>query len=234
MQRVGAAVDPDEHRLEVADVRPDDPQVALVAGPARDDQRVPVAEPRLQRREVDPLGQQAALVAQVLHRVLGELRQRFGHAAALLASAASSSRSSRACPRARQVPLRKTLAPRTVSGSPSETSSNSGAPGASIKRHAAAHEQQRARDSGSGPRLRLGDVDDDADAGARASSSAVTRSRSVWSTIATSSPSAEPRWTRRFVRCRAAPAPVNSTRVAHSLSGSTGTRGRPASARAPR
>ena len=49
-QRVGAAVDRDEHRAEVADVRPHHPQVGLVARPARDDERVPVAEPRAERR----------------------------------------------------------------------------------------------------------------------------------------------------------------------------------------
>ena len=52
-QRVRAAVDRDQHRLEVPDVRPDDPQVALVPGPAGDDERVPVAKARPQRREVD-------------------------------------------------------------------------------------------------------------------------------------------------------------------------------------
>ena len=45
-QRVGAAVDTDQHGLIVANVRPDHAQVALVARAARDDQHVPVAQPR--------------------------------------------------------------------------------------------------------------------------------------------------------------------------------------------
>ena len=163
-QRVGAAVDADQHRLEVADVRPHDPQVALVAGPAGDDERVPVAEARLQRREVDPLGEQAALppsgAAACSRRTLDSdsvTRPRCS------ASARSSSRSSRARPRARHVPFRKTLAPRTVSGSPSATSSNSGAPGASIS-----VTPPRTSSSGPGfgnrPESDSDDVDDDADA----------------------------------------------------------------------
>ena len=56
----------------------------LWPGPARDDQRVPVAEARLDRREVDALGEQPALVAQEPHRVVGERAERLGHARPLL------------------------------------------------------------------------------------------------------------------------------------------------------
>ena len=80
------------------------------------------------------------------------------------ARARSSSRSSRARPRARHVPLRKTLAPRTVSCSPSVTSSNSSERRDVDQRHAAADEQQRAGVR-KPPRQRLRHVDDDADAG---------------------------------------------------------------------
>ncbi len=83
-ERVGATVDADENRLEVADVRLDDPQIALVTGAARDDERVAVAKPRLDRREVDPLGEDPPLLAEIAHRVLGKRLERFGHAPALL------------------------------------------------------------------------------------------------------------------------------------------------------
>ena len=83
-QRVGAAVDGDEHGLEVADVALDDPQVALHSGTARHDERVPVAEARAQRRELHRAGEHAALLAQVPHRVLGELLERLRHAPALI------------------------------------------------------------------------------------------------------------------------------------------------------
>ena len=83
-QRIGAAVDGDEHRLEVPDVRADDPEVALVPGPACDDDGVPVAEPRLQRRELDPVGEQLALVAEVAQRVVRERLERLGDAALLV------------------------------------------------------------------------------------------------------------------------------------------------------
>ena len=56
-QRVRPAVDADEHRLEVAHVGPNDRQVALVARTAGDDERVLVAEARLERREFDALGE---------------------------------------------------------------------------------------------------------------------------------------------------------------------------------
>ena len=56
----------------------------FIPGAARDDERVPVAEARAQRRELDGAGEHAALLAQVAHRVLGELLERLRHAAALL------------------------------------------------------------------------------------------------------------------------------------------------------
>ena len=83
-QRLRAAVDGDEHRPEVADVAAHDLEVALVPRPAGDDERVPVAEARLERGEVDPLREQLALVAQVAERVVGELLQRLGDASLLL------------------------------------------------------------------------------------------------------------------------------------------------------
>ena len=83
-QRVCASVHADDHRLEVAHVRPDDREIALVAGATGDDQRVALPEPRLERREIDALGQQAPLLAQVAERVLGEPLERLGHPALLL------------------------------------------------------------------------------------------------------------------------------------------------------
>ena len=56
----------------------------LWPGAARDDERLPVAEPRLERRELDALGEEASLVAEVAHRVVRELLEGLGHAAALL------------------------------------------------------------------------------------------------------------------------------------------------------
>ena len=57
-ERVGAPVDGDEDGLEVAHVRPDDPEVALVPRTARDDERVAVTEAGLERREADALREQ--------------------------------------------------------------------------------------------------------------------------------------------------------------------------------
>src|SRR5207237_6673549 len=56
----------------------------LVAGPARDDERMAVAEARLELRELDPLSQQLPLLPQIAHRVLGERLERLGHAASLV------------------------------------------------------------------------------------------------------------------------------------------------------
>ena len=83
-ERVSASVDRDEQRFEVADERPDDPQVALVPGTASDDERMAVAEARAQDGEIDPLREEPPFLAKVSHRVLGELLERLGDAAALL------------------------------------------------------------------------------------------------------------------------------------------------------
>ena len=186
-QRVGAAVDGDQHRLEVADVRPHHPQVALDAGPARDDERMPVAEPRRERRELDALRRAAAPPragsASCSPRTPRAPRSRGARcsASALSSSAACSTR-----PDARHVPLRKTLPPRTVSRSPSRTWSKSSAPGASMSR-------TPPRTSASGPGFGKrpvwdsAHVDDDADARlGRAPPPRRGRGR-VWSMIAMSS-----------------------------------------------
>jgi hypothetical protein len=83
-QRVGAAVHGDQHGLEVPDVRTDHPQVALVAGAARDDERMAVAEAGLEVRELDALGEELPLLAQIPHRVVGECLERLCYAPALL------------------------------------------------------------------------------------------------------------------------------------------------------
>jgi hypothetical protein len=84
-QRIGAAVDGDQHRLEVANVRAHHPQIALVTGAACDNECVAIAESRRQRRKVDSLGEHLSFLAQVAHRVLGEGLERLGDAAALVA-----------------------------------------------------------------------------------------------------------------------------------------------------
>ena len=78
----------------------------LCPGPASDDERVPVAEPRPQRRKVDPLREEPALLAQVAHRVVGERLQRLGHPALLLGEHGRGSSASSARPVATHVPLR--------------------------------------------------------------------------------------------------------------------------------
>ena len=89
-QCVGSPVDGDEHRLEVADVRPHDAEIPLVAGAADDDDRVTVAEPRLERRELDPLGEQPAFVPQVAQRVVGKCLERVRDTALLLGEGGAS------------------------------------------------------------------------------------------------------------------------------------------------
>jgi hypothetical protein len=62
-QRVRPAVDCDQHRLEVADIRPNNAQVALVPRPTGDDERVAVPEARAQWRKVDSLREEPTLLA---------------------------------------------------------------------------------------------------------------------------------------------------------------------------
>ena len=83
-QGLGPAVDRDEHGPEVAHVPAHDLEVALEPRPTCDHERVPVAEARLERREVDPFGEQLPFLAQIAERVVGELLQRLGDAALLL------------------------------------------------------------------------------------------------------------------------------------------------------
>src|SRR5262249_26970877 len=63
-------------------------EVALEPRPAGDHERVTVAEPGLERRKVDALREQRALLAQVPERVLGERPERLGDASELLAERA--------------------------------------------------------------------------------------------------------------------------------------------------
>ena len=81
-QRVGPAVDPDEHRLDVADVGPQGAQVAAVVDPAHDDQARPVAEGGLEARQLDLAGQQLALLDHVLDGVASERVERLADLAA--------------------------------------------------------------------------------------------------------------------------------------------------------
>src|SRR5262249_4851559 len=82
-ERICPAIDPDEHRLEVADVRANDPEIPLVAGAAGNNERMAVAKTRLQRRGVDPPGEEPPLLAQVAKRVVGEGFERLRDAPAL-------------------------------------------------------------------------------------------------------------------------------------------------------
>ena len=134
-----------------------------MARPARDDERVPVAEARLERREVDPLGQQPPLLAQVAQRVVGELLQRLGDAALLLGE------------RAGELVLLERAAGREAGAVPEEARAANGQLLAVRElveevgvvdvdqADAAADEQQRPRVR-IAARLRRRDVDDDADA----------------------------------------------------------------------
>ena len=71
-ERVGAAVDPDEHRAVLADVGAQRAQVLLVVVAAHDDEGVPAVELGGDVGDADAVEQQLALAAQVLHRVGGE------------------------------------------------------------------------------------------------------------------------------------------------------------------
>ena len=84
-ERVRPTVDGDEHRPEVANVGHHDPQIALVPGAAGDHQRVSVAKPCAERRELDPPCECSTLFTQMLQRVVGERLERVGHAILLVA-----------------------------------------------------------------------------------------------------------------------------------------------------
>ena len=103
---VGAAVDGDDERADVADVGAQRLQVAAVAVAADDDQHVAVAEDGPGRRELDRAGQQVGLLADVGDGVLGELGERLVDPLALLGEAAPPARRrpapGRAGPRARR------------------------------------------------------------------------------------------------------------------------------------
>ena len=83
-QGIGATVDRDENRLEVPDVRADDAQVALVPGPAGDDDSLSVPEAGRQRRELDPVREQPAFLAQVPQRVVRKRLERLRDATLLI------------------------------------------------------------------------------------------------------------------------------------------------------
>ena len=162
-QRIGPAVDADQDRPEVAHVRPDDPEVALVAGAARDHERLALAEARLQRRELDALGEQAPFLAQVLQRVLGEDLQGIGNPRLLLGER-------------RREPVRLERSAVGEARPVAEEARAADGHGVSVaelveerragrvdQADAAAHEQERARVREAAG-LRLGHVHDDADA----------------------------------------------------------------------
>ena len=145
-QRVGAAVDGDDHRAHVADERAQRAQVALVADAADDDERRAVAEVGREARQLDPAGEQLALLAHVLDRVVREALERLAdllaarlglgahaleveHLAAREQLAlAQHLRDARASRRARGP------GERITSGSPSESASNSESSGRSTSR----------------------------------------------------------------------------------------------------
>ena len=71
-QSIGAAVDTDEHRPVLADVRPQRAEVLSVVITTYDDKGVPTVELRVDVGNADPVQQQLALAPQVLHGVGGE------------------------------------------------------------------------------------------------------------------------------------------------------------------
>ena len=81
-QGIGAAVDGDENRAHVADERPQRAQVALVAHPARHDERRAIAQVGAEPRHRDASREQLALLAHVLHRVEREALERLVYIAA--------------------------------------------------------------------------------------------------------------------------------------------------------
>ena len=177
----------------------DHPQVALVARAARDDERVPVAEAGLQRGKLDPLREQAALVAQVPQRVLGERLQRVGDAPPLAPRARAPARA-RSSTRARRRGTSRSgrgSPPRTVSELAVGDLVEQVGAGRVDQADAAADELERP-----GVREPAGLATATTLTTTRTpdstSSSAETRSRSAWSMIATSS--GPRRLTRSFVR----------------------------------
>ena len=210
-ERVGAAVDGEEHRLEVADVGPHDPEVALVARPARHDDRVPVAEPRLQRRELDPVREQLPLVAQVAERVVGERLERLGDPALLVGERDGERRLGELDPFREPGPVAPQLAAahgqRLALGDLLEQVGPRGVDEADAARG-------RARAGpGFGKRPELdGETLTTARTPESASSSAETRSRSTWSMIARSP--GRSRLTRSFVRRPSRAVPTTSVTAA--------------------
>ena len=81
-QGLGAAVDRDDHGTHVADERPQGAQVALVADAADDHERGAIAKVGGEAGQLDPAGQQLALLAHVLDRVVGEALERLADLAA--------------------------------------------------------------------------------------------------------------------------------------------------------
>ena len=171
-------------------------QVRLVAGAARDNEDVAVAKARAERGQLEPGREALRLVAQVEQGVLGERLERLREAPLVL------------CERSlerRRVELRPLREERAVAPDvpaldayelPVRELSKRRAPGASTSR-------TPARTSSSGPAFGNLPVDDGATLTTTrtplsTSSSAETRSRSAWSTIATSS--GRSRLTRSFVR----------------------------------
>ncbi len=71
--RIGPAVNSDQHRPDIADVGPERPEVTLVVGSPDNDQDVTVTEDRLRIRKVDGTGEQLPLFLDVRDRVLGEV-----------------------------------------------------------------------------------------------------------------------------------------------------------------
>jgi hypothetical protein len=74
-QRVGAAVHPDEYRLELPDVRAQHVEVGLVVVAPDDDQHVSTGDAGLDVRYADAVQQQVPLLLEVFHRVGGERLQ---------------------------------------------------------------------------------------------------------------------------------------------------------------
>ena len=145
--RVGAAVDADEHRLTSRMYGRSALQVALVVDAADDDQRRAVAEVGVEARQLDPPGQQLALLDHVLD---GVLRERLERLADLRAGAASVARGDGArAPAARRAratlaAARTTSPPRSVDRvAVAQTRRTAASSGSVDQRDAGLDEQQR-------------------------------------------------------------------------------------------